>query len=263
MGARYLFLVAAASNLLCACSSSDPPTSHPEVDPQTAASGAVSADATASAMASSTPASATVSSSSSAPAPSASATAEVEAPPIPKGVKVLLIGDSFAEALGAGLKSKESSTGIKFVLRGEKATYIPEWAGPNRGVAGMMIMDKPNLVVIALGGNELSMVNPEVRGPKVKQLVGLLKDTPCVWVTPPLWADKKDNGLLQIIRQNSAPCRFFDSDVLSPNLPRGGDKIHPTGEGQKKWAGYFLDWLRKERVPTGAGLELKPRPAAE
>lgn len=265
--ARCAVLVVASSSLLmlAACSSGDPPTHHPEADPSTTTSDAVNADATVSATASSVPASSSsdVAPSASTAAPSAAATVEAEAPPLPKGVKVLLIGDSFAEALGAGLKSKESSTGIKFLLRGEKATYIPEWAGGKHGVAGMMIMDKPNLVVIALGGNELSMVNPEVRGPKVKQLVELVKGTPCVWVTPPLWKDKKDNGLLQVIRQNSAPCRFFDSDILSPDLPRGSDKIHPTAEGQKKWAGYFLDWLRRERVPTGTALELKPRPSTE
>lgn len=194
------------------------------------------------------------------PAPSAAPPAEVV--PLPKGMRVLVIGDSFAEALGAGLKSKEAATGVKFVLRGEKATYIPEWAGPNRGVAGMMIQEKPDLVVVALGGNELAMVNPDVRGPKVKQLVGLFGKTPCVWVSPPLWGNK-DNGLLDVIRKNSSPCRYFDSNVLSPDLPRGSDKIHPTSEGQKKWAGSFVDWLQKEREGAQTPFTLKARPGSE
>ncbi len=178
-------------------------------------------------------------------------------------MKVLVIGDSFAQALGNGLRSKETETGVRFVLRGEQSTFIPEWAGPNKGVAGMMIQERPDLVIIALGGNELSMVNPDVRGPKVKQLVGLLGNTPCVWISPPLWEEKKDNGLLGVIRKNSGPCRYYDSNVLSPNLPRGGDKIHPSAEGQKKWAGYVLDWLRKERNGAGTPFALKPRPEGE
>jgi hypothetical protein len=92
-------------------------------------------------------------------------------------------------------------------------------------------------------------VNPDVRGPKVKQLVGLFGNTPCVWVSPPLWGNK-DNGLLDVIRKSSTPCRYFDSNVHSPDLPRGSDKIHPTSEGQKKWAGSFVDWLQKERAGT-------------
>jgi lysophospholipase L1-like esterase len=199
-----------------------------------------------------------------APATAAPATASAApAPaPLPKGMTVLVIGDSFAEALGAGLRTKEQETGIRFLLKGEKATYIPEWAGPNRGVAGLMIQYKPDLVVIALGGNELAMTTPEIRAPKVKKLVELLGTTPCVWVAPPLWGIK-DNGLLGIIKDSSQPCRYFDSNVLSPNLPRGGDKIHPTAEGQKLWAGHFLDWLKTERDPKSEKLGLLPRPAGE
>jgi lysophospholipase L1-like esterase len=192
-------------------------------------------------------------------APSASAVA-----PLPK-MKVLVVGDSFAEALGVGLKGREADTGIKFVMRGQKATFIPEWAGSKHNLAGLMVQEKPDLVVIALGGNELKIQQSEDRAPRVKELVGRLGSTPCVWVSPPLWdAKMKDNGLLEVIRKNSAPCRYFDSDVLSPDLPRGGDKIHPTSEGQKKWAGLLLDWLTKEQQTPGATpFALKPRPASE
>jgi hypothetical protein len=203
----------------------------------------------------------TAATSSAAPPASASASAAALAPALPQGLKVLIIGDSFAEALGAGLRSRESSTGLKFFLRGEKATFIPEWAGPKRGVAGMMASLKPDVVVIALGGNELEMKTPDIRGPKVKELVGLIGATPCVWVTPPLWGNK-ENGLLGVIHDNSKPCRYYDSTLLAPDVPRGSDKIHPTADGQKKWADYFLGWLQKEADKT-APFSLKPRPAAE
>jgi lysophospholipase L1-like esterase len=177
-------------------------------------------------------------------------------------MKILVIGDSFAEALGVGLKAKEQEAGIKVFLRGEKATFIPEWAGPNRGVAGMLQQLKPDVVVIALGGNELAMTTPEIRAPKVEKLVSLMGSTPCVWVAPPLWGNK-DNGLLGIIRDHSKPCRHFDSNTLAPDLPRGSDKIHPTSEGQKKWAGHVLDWLRTERDTSAATFTLRARPASE
>jgi lysophospholipase L1-like esterase len=195
---------------------------------------------------------------STAEAPPAKAPAE----PLPAGLKVLVIGDSFAEALGVGLKAKEKDTGIKVTLKGEKATFIPEWAGPNKGVAVLVKQYQPDLVVIALGGNELAMTTPEIRAPKVAKLVGLLGETPCVWVSPPLWGNK-DNGLLGIIRDNSKPCRHFDSNVLAPDLPRGSDKIHPTAEGQKKWATHLLDWLAVERDASAGKFTLRPRPASE
>ncbi len=205
---------------------------------------------------------------SAAPEPSVAATATASATaapppgPLPAGLKILVIGDSFGEALGAGLKTREASSNIKVFLRAEKATFIPEWAGPKRGVAGMMVSLKPDVVVIALGGNELAMTTPDIRGPKVKALVELIGKTPCVWVSPPLWGNN-DNGLLGVIRSQSGPCRYFDSSIHSPDLPRGGDKIHPTAEGQKKWADYVLTWLTKEKVEGAAPFSLKPRPQGE
>lgn len=197
------------------------------------------------------------------PAPEASASPPKDpAEPLPAGLKILVIGDSFAEALGVGLKAKEKDAGIRVTLKGEKATFIPEWAGTNKGVAVLMKQYQPDLVVIALGGNELAMTTPEIRAPKVAKLVSLLGETPCVWVAPPLWGNK-DNGLLGIIRDNSKPCRHFDSNVLAPDLPRGSDKIHPTAEGQKKWATYLLDWVSAEREAGAPRFALRPRPAAE
>ena len=257
-------LVPFTSLALAACSSAEPSPVAPEGQPAVASAPSPAPSAPAASSAGSTSVQTSegdaVAAAASGPAQPAAPAAEVV--PLPKGMKVLVIGDSFAQALGVGLKSKEAETGVKFVNRGEKATYIPEWAGPNRGVAGMMLQEKPDLVVVALGGNELAMVNPDVRGPKVKQLVGLFGNTPCVWVSPPLWGNK-DNGLLDVIRKSSTPCRYFDSNVHSPDLPRGSDKIHPTSEGQKKWAGSFVDWLQKERAGTEKPFALKARPATE
>jgi len=247
-------LLPVAHFLLLACGAPEP---DPVVPDTTA-----TAPATASADPTAVPSVEATASTAATASPAASAAAAVPAPPLPQGLKVLIIGDSFAEALGAGLRTRESSTGLKFFLRGEKATFIPEWAGPKRGVAGMMVSLKPDVVVIALGGNELAMTTPDIRGPKVKELVGLIGSTPCVWVSPPLWGGGKDNGLLGVIHDNSKPCRYYDSTLLAPDVPRGSDKIHPTADGQKKWADYFLGWLQKEQEKA-APFSLKPRPAAE
>ena len=183
---------------------------------------------------------------------------------IPKDLTVLVIGDSFAQALGLGLKHRERELRMRVLLRGQQATYIPEWAGPNRGVDRMIKADSPDLVLIALGGNELAMTTPEIRRSKVAELVAKVGDVPCVWLSPPLW-NIKDNGLLGVIRGASSPCRYFDSDKIVPIVPRGSDKIHPSVEGQKVWADGLLAWLRAElATPTGeAKLALRPRPESE
>jgi lysophospholipase L1-like esterase len=206
-----------------------------------------------------------------APTPSASASSSVEsaaptAPAeIPKGLVVLVVGDSFAQAMGVGLKARENDLGLRVVLRGKQATYIPEWAGPNFGLDRMVAQANPDLVIVALGGNELAMATPELRRPKVANLIKLLGDKPCVWASPPLWGIK-DNGLLEVIRTESRPCRYFDSSKLAPDVPRGSDKIHPSAEGQKVWANALIDWLRSEQLPRSEpspGFALRPRPDDE
>ncbi|MFO0555936.1 MAG: SGNH/GDSL hydrolase family protein [Polyangiaceae bacterium] len=254
----------AAAFALAACGSDGKTTNEPENTSSSSAHPQESASASASSSASAQPSSSASATASAAPTTSASAepVATAEPEPLPSGIKVLIIGDSFAEALGAGLKTKEGATGIKFILKGEKATFIPEWAGPSRGVTSLVAQYKPDLVVVALGGNELAMPTPEIRAPKVQTLVGMFKDIPCVWVSPPLWGTK-ETGLLEVIRKNSSPCRYYDSNILSPDLPRGGDKIHPTAAGQRKWAEYFLDWLTHERDASATKFTLKPRPGSE
>lgn len=198
------------------------------------------------------------------------ASAKTAPPPVaelgetfPKGSKILIIGDSFAQSLGVGLKTREGDLGVKFILQGEQSTYIPEWAGAKRDVPGLLRQFKPDLVIISLGGNELAMSDPTIRGPRVKQLVDYMKGTiPCVWVAPALWGNK-ETGLLEVIKKNSSPCRHYDSNKLSPDLPRGGDKIHPNPEGQKKWANALLEWIRAERDRSKETFALKPRPDGE
>jgi len=69
--------------------------------------------------------------------------------------------------------------------------------------------------------------------------------TPCIWVAPALWGNK-ETGLLDVIKKNSSPCRHFDSNRLTPDLPRGGDKIHPNPPGHMVIALAFLKALGAE-----------------
>jgi lysophospholipase L1-like esterase len=256
-------LVCSLSLLVAACGGA---STAPAGSPAPAAAAPAPAEPAAAAPAEPTPAAA-------APPPAAAPAADVGAKtappaaapagePFPRGAKVLIIGDSFAQSLGVGLKTMEADLGVKVVMKGEQATYIPEWAGSKRDVPGLLRQYKPDLVVISLGGNELAMIDPTVRGPRVKELVGHMGATPCIWVAPALWGNK-ETGLLEVIKKNSSPCRHFDSNKLTPDLPRGGDKIHPNPEGQKKWAGALVDWIRAERDRSKETFGLKPRPAEE
>lgn len=196
-----------------------------------------------------------------APAPSSPAPAAVSAPaPLPKGTRVLQLGDSFAAALGIDLGKLLKEAGVRTSLEYKTASYIPNWSYDG-DVPKFVSSYQPDLVLITLGANEIEIPKPEERIKPIKHLVASLGGRPCVWIAPPLW--KPDTGLLKVIRDNVAPCRYLDSNALVHDLPRGRDKIHPSPEGRQIWAKIVFDWLAQERVgsPTQPWA-LKPEPAS-
>jgi lysophospholipase L1-like esterase len=195
----------------------------------------------------------------SAAAPATVAAQEPTAEPLPKGTRVLQIGDSFAAALGGELSKLLKEAGLRSTLEYKTASYIPNWSYEG-DVPKFVSSYRPDLVLITLGANEIEIPKPEERIKPIKHLVSTLGGRPCVWILPPLW--KPDTGLLKVIRENVAPCRYLDSNVLLHDLPRGRDKIHPNAEGRQIWAKVVFDWLAKERVgsPTQPWA-LKPEPS--
>jgi lysophospholipase L1-like esterase len=186
----------------------------------------------------------------SAPEP-APAAAPPAAPELPKGTRVLQVGDSFAAALGVELGKLLKASGVRTSLETKTPSYIGDWAfGP---VLKKAIADyNPDLVLITLGANEVEIPVPEQRIVPVQRLVKSLGERPCVWILPPLW--KPDTGVMQVIKDNAKPCQVLDSSSLVPDLPRARDHIHPSAEGRVQWATAVLEWLKQAREPGG------PRP---
>jgi len=194
------------------------------------------------------------------PTPATVAAPEATPEPLPQGTRVLQIGDSFAAALGGELSKLFKDAGVRSTLEYKTASYIPNWSYEG-DVPKFVSNYRPDLVLITLGANEIEIPKPEERIKPIKHLVSSLGGRPCVWIAPPLW--KPDTGLLQVIRDNVAPCRYLDSNALVHDLPRGRDKIHPSPEGRQIWAKIVFDWLAKERQgsPTQPWA-LKPEPAS-
>ncbi len=190
-------------------------------------------------------------------------------PPIPPNTAVLSIGDSFVLAgFSQALRPKLNALGARYEVKSEQASFTVTWAGKMDQLVANM---QPDLVIINLGANEMQNTNPASHAHAVRRIVKGIGGRPCVWVSPPTW--RKDTGILDVIRENSAPCRFFDSDVhVKQPIPRQGDKVHPNKEGGQIWADAFWAWLHEQRaaaepVPEGAKKpspwKLKPSPAEE
>ena len=162
---------------------------------------------------------------------------------------MLHIGDSFAGALGVELGRQLEQRDITSILRYETATYIPTWAWSPK-LDTYLNRYKPDLVVITLGGNELQVPDPEDRIRNIKKLIGRLRGTPCVWVAIPLWEGAKPR-MIDVIRDNSAPCAFMDTNALIPEMARAKDKIHPSMSAREQWARVAVNWLLQHRSPSG------------
>ncbi|MEO6601233.1 MAG: SGNH/GDSL hydrolase family protein, partial [Polyangiaceae bacterium] len=180
---------------------------------------------------------------------------------LPAGTFVLQIGDSFADALGGRLGKMFRAVGVRSDLEFETPSYIPNWSYSAK-LPKFLHSYRPDLVLITLGANELEIPHPDERVKPIKHLVSLLGGRPCVWIAPPLW--KPDTGLLKVLRENVAPCRYLDSNLLVHDLPRARDGIHPSLEGREIWAKAVFDWLVKERVGSvQQPWALRPAAAAE
>ena len=191
------------------------------------------------------------------------AEAAKEPAPIPKNTAVLHIGDSFVLAgFSQALKPRMKELGVRYEVRSETPSYTVTWASK---IELLLQNTQPDLVIITLGANEMENTDPPTHAPAVRRIVKFIGARPCVWVTPPSW--KKDTGIIDVIRQNTAPCRFFDSDVLvTTPIPRQSDKIHPTKQGGEIWASAFWSWLHAQRLPAGEAKNpwaLRPGPPEE
>lgn len=172
-------------------------------------------------------------------------------PPLPEGTVVLHVGSSSAGALGLELNKELKARGIKGVLKAKESTFIPEWAGEKMGLRGLLATYKPDLVIVSLGGNETQIPDPTKRTKAIQRLVKMIGDRPCVWVGTPRWKRLKHTGLLEVIEENAAPCRFIDSDELIPNIETLKDGVHPTYPERSRWAKRLIQWLEVNRDPNG------------
>jgi lysophospholipase L1-like esterase len=176
---------------------------------------------------------------------------------------VLHIGDSFAGALGVPLGKRLEAHGVHSILKHIDASYLTTWAW-QEDVSRMVWKYNPDLVMITLGANELAIVEPEQRARAIHKIVESLGGRPCVWVAIPLWKGP-ENGLLDVIRRESLPCRYLDTNALmdTVHMSRISDGIHPTSSAREAWADVVMDWLGRERAPApDQPWHLRPDPGS-
>ena len=194
-----------------------------------------------------------------APSPAAA----VPLPPKPiaigKGTRVLVIGDSMAPVFSLHMKPLVEASGGSLADDYWPGSTTVAWVHQGR-LRKALRHFKPDVVFIVLGSNEVFSPFPKKLAPHIRELAKRLSPRPCAWIGPPLWKSARRRGaaIVDLERENAAPCAFFDSTGLP--LARWKEDIHPTPEGGHVW--LKAAWEKLVDVRAGGDIEPPALPPA-
>lgn len=169
--------------------------------------------------------------------------APAASPPAPPKV-VLHTGDSmvgFYAGLEKALGPHFEALGSKYVQDAVTSASLVSFDKSDH-FEKMLERTNPDLVILTLGANDVFIPSPARLAKNVQSIVKKMEGRRCFWMGPPLW--KKDTGVVDVIRQNCAPCVFYDSSQLK--LDRLADGIHPNEKGAREWADAFWDFYEAQ-----------------
>ena len=175
---------------------------------------------------------------------------------------VVHFGDSFVQAgLQQGLRPRFQALGARYVTEAKTSSWLATWAS-GQNVDSLYWGYRPALFLVTLGANDLLFQPADKRAYLVREIVRKMRGTPCVWIGIPVW-ETAPTEFVEMIRRESAPCRYFDSNTITTRITRQADKRHPDTAGGQLWADAFWEWFEKQRDREGGPWALKPAPAEE
>jgi hypothetical protein len=158
------------------------------------------------------------------------------------GKTVLHVGDSMVGGnwgLTKALDQRFTGEGAKFIRDYKVSESIVSYDKSPK-LKDLLAKHHPDIVIITLGTNDVFVPYPASMAGNIRNIVGRIGARECYWMGPPTW--KPDTGIVQVLRDNVAPCKFYDSSNLK--LQRAGDGIHPTDRGGAEWASSFWTFFR-------------------
>ncbi len=174
-----------------------------------------------------------------------------------KNTVVVHIGDSFTHAhFQQNLRPRFRALGVKYHVSAKTPSYTTSWSVDPE--LTRLLNLRPKLVIVSLGANEMDHKTPPAHAFAIKTIAKKIAavSAACVWVSPPSWK-KERSEFLDVIRDNCAPCIYFDSDARVSGIERTSDGIHPSERGGAKWATAFWEWLLARGDPTGEAWGLR------
>jgi len=161
--------------------------------------------------------------------------------------KVLHVGDStvgYAAGISLEFKKMFPKAGLSYVSHTMTSAGLHTVA-EDRIVEKMVKRYSPDLVIIQLGTNNLTVPHPEVYIPDIKSILAQVGHRGCYWIGP-ISLKFPERGMRGILRDNVSPCVFYDSYELT--LERQSDGLHPSQKAAIFWSGAFFEFA--EHHPT-------------
>lgn len=157
--------------------------------------------------------------------------------------KVLAIGDSMTGWMAERLNAYGEINGFDVATVVWDGSTISKWGSTPR-LKEIIDEQKPDLIVVSLGMNELFEPKPDSRlDAPVSRILEAVGKTPLLWVGPPSWPGKdKGARLNDWLASRLGAGRFFRSFDL--DIPRqSSTNPHPSRQGMEQWVDSMVKWI--------------------
>jgi lysophospholipase L1-like esterase len=173
--------------------------------------------------------------------------------PADRRATLLVVGDSlvggpfaFARALREQLRERR----VRVVQDTWVGVGVQRFAASRR-FRELVALHRPSHVFVVLGTNDYLLPSPDLAASAVERVAsraaaavgGAERPGPprCAWIGPLV---PKDTGIVRVLGEHAAPCRFVDSRRFG--VPTIRDGFHPTVTGAYLWADGVLQELAGE-----------------
>ena len=155
-------------------------------------------------------------------------------PKIPKGSRIVILGDSLAEGMAAPFHKLAKKNGYIPVISALHGTRIDYWSSR---IEGVMVNSRPKLVVVSLGTNDSGLSNPESQRIHVKKIRTTVEKYGgrILWLSPMKLPARfrGQDGIRKIIQEELSPQDVLASTDLKLEMIKDG--VHLTGKGYENW----------------------------
>ncbi len=162
--------------------------------------------------------------------------------------RVLLIGDSMCEGLGARFSDYAASSNFDFHTVIWYGSTSKSWA-TTRDLKYHIERVNPTYIIMSLGTNDLGYYDFARRRAWIEEIISTFGNIPYLWIGPLPWRKVRDRSMVGVIRDCTGENNFYDSsNVYCQRL----DGVHPTFPAAAKWVDGIVSWInRNGRQPEG------------